>query len=225
MRSTRPLADENTARSGSKPARPAKARPRKRLTRAERAVDVRASIFAAAAEVVGEHGYGDASITRITERAGIAQGTFYLYFASRQALFDELLPHVGEDMFKFIRQRVVGARDVLDVEERGFRAFFEFLEQNPGFFRILNEAEVAAPIAHEKHFRRAAEHFVASLQRGIRAGQIRAFNRRDLETVVYVLMAARSYLYLRFVKGKAAGTTMPEEVIAAYMRLVRGGLR
>lgn len=207
------------------PALPVRGRPRKRLSREERAVDVRAALFAAAAKVVGQHGYADASINKITEAAGIAQGTFYLYFQSRQDLFDELLPHVGEDMFAFISGRVTGAKDVLDLEERGLRAFFAFLEDNPGFFRILNEAEVAAPLAHERHFQQTADHFVQSLARGIKVGQIRSFDAEDLETIVYVLMAARSYLYLRYVKGKPSGTKVPEKAIKAYLRLIRDGLK
>lgn len=212
-------APEDTAQS------PLVLRTRKRLSRAERAEGARAQIFAAAAEVVGRHGYADASISRITEVAGIAQGTFYLYFASRQSLFDELLPNVGEDMFRFIGERLVGARNVYDLEERGIRAFFEYLECKPGFFRILNEAEIAAPVAYERHFRQTADRFVASLERSARAGDIGDFDREDLETVVYVLMAARSFFYLRFVKGQPAGARMPEKAIQAYMRLVRGGLR
>jgi hypothetical protein len=41
---------------------------------------------------------------------------------------------------------------------------------------------------------------------------------------VYVLMAARSYLYMRYVKGQGAGARLPEKVIKTYMRLVRSGL-
>jgi AcrR family transcriptional regulator len=197
---------------------------RKRLTRQERAPDARDQIFAAAAKVVGEHGYAAASITRITEEAGMAQGTFYLYFSSRQSLFDELLPHVGKDMLHFVGTRVAGAQDILEMEERGFRAFFEFLGPNPGFFRILNEAEVAAPKAHEEHFRRTVTHFVQALETALRAGQIRNFKRSEIETLVYVMMAARSYLYMRYVKGQGASARLPEKVIKTYMRLVRSGL-
>lgn len=185
----------------------------------------RQAIFEAAAKVVGEHGYADASITRITEAAGIAQGTFYLYFDSRQALFDELLPHVGQDMLHVIRDRVAGAKDVYDVEERGFRAFFGYLKDNPGFFRILNEAEVAAPLAHKKHFKLLSDHYVESLERGLKAGQIRQFDREELETVAYMFMAARSYLYLRYVKGRTGVRTLPEKVVKTYMKLVRDGLK
>jgi AcrR family transcriptional regulator len=199
--------------------------PRKRQSREERAGEVREAIFHAAAEVVGNYGYAEASISRITEAAGLAQGTFYLYFKSRQVLFDELLPHVGMDMLNFISDRVRGAKDVLELEERGFRSFFEYLQHNPGFFRILNEAEVAAPIAHRKHFKLLTDHYVESLDRGITAGQISNFESSELETLAYVFMASRSYLYMRYVKDATDIKTLPEEVIQTYMKLVRGGLR
>src|SRR5215210_140777 len=99
----------------------------------ERTEEIRNKIFAAAATVVGRYGYADASISRITEEAGVAQGTFYLYFESRQHMFDQLLPHVGAEMVAYIGQKVAGAKTFLEVEERGFRAFFDYLRTTPGF--------------------------------------------------------------------------------------------
>ncbi|MBC9904099.1 MULTISPECIES: TetR/AcrR family transcriptional regulator [Achromobacter] len=222
----------NPSKSASAPSAPLsagpKSRPRKKQTRDERAEETRAAIFSAAAQVVGKHGYGDASINRITEAAGIAQGTFYLYFESRQALFDELLPHVGQDMLIFIRNQVKGAANVLDMEERGFRAFFKFLQERPGFFRILNEAEIAAPVAYLAHFKLITQHYVEALSRGVQAGEIVNYREQELETLAYMFMAARSYLYLRYVKDAEAagdaGATLPESVVETYMKLVRGGL-
>lgn len=200
-------------------------RPRRRRSRLERAPDVREAIFNAAAKVIGERGYTEASITRITEAAGIAQGTFYLYFDSRQTLFDELLPHVGVEMLAFIRQRVSGASDIYDMEERGFRAFFEFLEINPGFIRVLNEAESAAPEAHRRHFALLASHYVQALQRAYEKGEIRNYDPDDLEAIAYIFMAARSYLHLRYIKGNPGRNGLPEKVVQTYMKLVRDGLK
>ena len=70
---------------------------KRKLRRPEKADANRKGLFQAAAYVVGKHGYANASIGRITERCGLAQGTFYLYFDSRQDLFDQLLPAVGEE--------------------------------------------------------------------------------------------------------------------------------
>lgn len=209
-------------RPSRQPAAAKAARPR-RATRQERAENLRQKILAAAAKVVGEYGYADASIGRITEEADIAQGTFYLYFESRQAIFDVLLPHVGADMLVFIGDKVRGAENFLDVEERGFRAFFEYLRLNPGFFRVLNEAEVAAPAAHATHMKLVADRYVRSLKRSMENGEIKNFEERELETLAYIFEAARSYLYLCHVKGRGL-KKLPEWVVQAYMKLVRSGL-
>jgi AcrR family transcriptional regulator len=53
------------------------------LTR-QRVLDAAESVFA-------QHGFHDASIVKITEAAGVGQGTFYLYFGSKKDVFDELV--------------------------------------------------------------------------------------------------------------------------------------
>ncbi|MEP4380374.1 MAG: TetR/AcrR family transcriptional regulator [Alphaproteobacteria bacterium] len=193
----------------------------RRPTRAEKAAATRQDLIEAAAEVVGDHGYADASVARITARANIAQGTFYNYFETRQALFDTLLPELGQDLIAFVGDRVRGSRDTLEMEERGFRAFFEYLAAHPGFYRILNEAETMAPKAHQKHFNALTTRYVAALKQGLDRGDLPAYAEGDLETVVYLLMAARSYLTLRY--GLADGK-LPEDVVATYIKFVRGAL-
>ncbi len=49
-----------------------------KLTRAEKAAHNRAKLMRAAQEVIGDYGYAEASVARIVERAGLAQGTFYI---------------------------------------------------------------------------------------------------------------------------------------------------
>lgn len=174
--------------------------------------------------VVGQYGYADATIARVTKVAGIAQGTFYLYFESRQALFDELLPHCGQQMLEFIRKRVAGATDIFEKEERGFRAFFEYMEINPAFFRILTEAAGAAPEAHARHFALVTGPYVHTLQRALAAGEIRNFDAGELEAVAYMLMAMREYLYLGHLKNGGGDRSVLEETVRVYMKFVQGGL-
>ncbi len=103
-------------------------------------------------------------------------------------------------------------------------AFFEYAQLRPGFYRVVNEAEVAAPQAFKKHFRVLIKHYVDSLARGVDAGQIRRFDKTELETIAYVLMSARGYLYLRYLKDSKNKKSMPENIVKTYMKLVRGGL-
>lgn len=200
------------------------AKPTKpKRSRAEKSAENRSALLRAAAEVVGEVGYRGASIARITQRANLAQGTFYLYFESQQDLFDQLLPTLGSELLDYLSDKVEGASDILEVEEIGFRGFFEYLLQNPSFFRVLNEAEIAAPVAHERHFGLLRERYIRSLERSWQKGELPDYEHRELEVLAYILMAARSYLYLRYSKGEKGPTPFPEWVTATFMKFVRGG--
>jgi AcrR family transcriptional regulator len=185
---------------------------------------LRDALLRAAAEIVGEVGYANASIALITARAGVAQGTFYNYFESRQDVLDELLPTLGEKMLAHIRERARSGDGFADIENRGFRGFFSFLKQAPHFFRILNEAESFAPKGHTRHFENVARKYVHLLHRLKRAGEFPAFAEEELEVVVYILLAARSYLALRYVYGKERNDDLPEWVTETYMKFIRYGL-
>src|SRR5690242_16891514 len=72
---------------------------------ARRRARTKADILAAAREVFAEHGYHDASIAEIAERADVAVGTFYLYFHDKEEAFTTLL----NEGFEEARRRVVEA--------------------------------------------------------------------------------------------------------------------
>lgn len=192
-------------------------------TRVQRSEEVRDALFQAAAEVVGEYGYVDASITRITQRANLAQGTFYNYFASRQEIFDELLPVLGAKMLAHIRQQAGGARTFLEKEELSFRAFFSFLKRMPYFLRILNEAEIFAPKAHRQHFRNITASYLRFLQKARAAGEIADLSDDSLEPLIYMLVATRGYLALRYTNENGV-VNLPEEAVTVYLQLLSNGL-
>lgn len=194
----------------------------KRRTRAEILADTREKLVAAAAELVGKSGYADCSVSKITTRAGVAQGTFYTYFDSRQELFDQLLPELGERMYAFIGQRIKGAHSLIEVEERGFRAFLDFHEVVPGFHRILREAQTMAPKAFAKHTKNTTAHYVHSVRMSWERGELPGYGESELETLAVILMSFRSYYGSRFVSGKSG--QVHDQAVETYMKFVRAGL-
>lgn len=195
--------------------------PSAQITREERAARTREKLLISAAQMVGEFGYRDASIQRITADAGMAQGTFYLYFESRQALFDELLPHFGLHMLEHVRERAHGATGFFEVEEIGVRAVFEYLCDNPWFWRVLNEAEVEAPEAWRRHHSEVMRRYRKFLKRARLAGEIATYAESELDTLAYLLVAARDYLYISHLAKRSGG--IPETVIKTYLRFLRHG--
>jgi AcrR family transcriptional regulator len=195
-----------------------------KLNRVERNAWTKQKIFEAATKVVGKYGYAEASVARITEQAGVAQGTFYNHFVNRQELLDQLLPKIGIDMVRFIRDRTSTGHAARQEIER-FAAFFDFIREVPEFLRILNEAEFFAPAGYAKHLDNVASAYVRILQRAREAGSIVDYSDDEFEAVVHMLMGARGYLSLRYSYAEDGGVVdVPDHVRTAYEKLITRGL-
>lgn len=203
------------------------ARPvgRKRGRREEKADETRRALLSAAATVVGKHGYEGASIVKIAALAGVANGTFYNYFETRQDLLDQLLPAVGEKLHDHIRRRVDPESSGVERERQRIAASFEFFQQNRGFLRVLNEAEVYAPRAFRQHVKTFAADYEKGLRVQLNNGELGSFREDELKTIVYILMGARSYLMML---ANSAPSAFSEEVaasfISTYVKLLERGL-
>src|SRR6202040_880173 len=194
-----------------------------KLNRIERNAWTKRRIFDAATKIVGKFGYAEASVARITEEAGVAQGTFYNHFENRQQLLDQLLPKIGVDMVRFIRART-GTADAARQEIERFGAFFDFIREVPEFLRILNEAEFFAPVGYQKHLDNISTAYVRILRRARHAGATHDFSDEEFEAIVHMFMGARGYLSRRYSYTRGFRTTVPDHVISAYVNLITRGL-
>ena len=194
-----------------------------KLNRVERNAWTKQKIFDAATKVVGRYGYAEASVARITEEAGVAQGTFYNHFNNRQELLDQLLPKIGTDMVQFIRARSSSAHAARQEIER-FSAFFDFIGEVPEFLRILNEAEFFAPTGYQQHLDNISTAYVRILRRARAAGAIADYSDEEFEAIVHMLMGARGYLSRRYSYSANLVTAVPDHVISAYRKLLTRGL-
>lgn len=218
---TRPAPSKRPAPPAS-PGPDARAGAAPRRTRAEQREATRRALIDGATQVVGEQGYTGATITAITRRAGVAQGSFYNHFESREDLFDRLLPELSSRMFDHIKAAAAHASTDAQREEASLEAYFDFLARTPGFYRILYEAETFAPKAYRDHVDMIARNYARVLMRARDRGEIPAFNRREIESVVFMLMGARHYLSMRHERNGGSGRPMPRWVARAYMKLIRG---
>jgi AcrR family transcriptional regulator len=196
----------------------------RKLSRSERNEATRRRLFAAAAKVVGKYGYAEASVSRITTEADVAQGTFYNHFASRQELLDQLLPTLGEEMLAFIEARVLAGAHDADQDIARCEAFFTFLQVCPQYPRILNEAEFFAPAAYHALMAMIGRGYLRVLQRARRHGALVPYSDAELEVIVQTLLGARAYLSRRYAYAEDGVRVVPEHVLTAYAKLVREGL-
>lgn len=199
-----------------------KDKPRAGLSRAEQRQITRQALIDAASHVVGEQGYAGATVSAITRRAGVAQGTFYNYFQTREDLFDQLLPALTKKMFDHVRDAAAGAKTSREREEATMRGYFDFLYEVPSYYRILYEAETYVPAAYRSIMAMIADNYARQLDKARERGEIKAFSPRELEAVAYMLMGARHYLSMRHQHAGRRSRPMPDGVAKAYIKLIRG---
>ena len=124
----------------------------------------RRKLLEAAEEVFASLGYHEASIVKITERAGIGLGTFYLYFDSKQQIFEELVVDLNRRVRHSMAEAMAGADNRIDAERAGFEGFFRFTAAHPALYRIVREAEFVSPDMLRLHYTRIVEGYEAGLR-------------------------------------------------------------
>jgi AcrR family transcriptional regulator len=102
-------------------------------------------ILAAAREVLGESG-ADASMEEIAARAGVGVGTVYRRFASKEALIDELLQLVLEQVLS-ATDRALARTDGLGLEEL-LRAFGQSFSDHARYASLLLQRRTDDATAH-----------------------------------------------------------------------------
>ena len=97
----------------------------------------RAAILDAARGVFAEHGYEGASVRDIIRRTDLASGTFYNYFPDKDAIFVALIEETGEEARRRVRDARLRAQTAAEFVEGGYRAFFEFIVEEPERFAFM----------------------------------------------------------------------------------------
>ncbi|CAB1128523.1 TetR/AcrR family transcriptional regulator [Candidatus Hydrogenisulfobacillus filiaventi] len=99
--------------------------------------DRREDLLIAAQQVFGRYGYHDATVRAITETAGCAAGTFYLYFASKEDCFLALVERLYERIMAAVVEARRGAAHASDKLYRSLWAVVDTLAADPELARVV----------------------------------------------------------------------------------------
>ena len=183
-------------------------------------------LLEAAEEVFAELGYHEASIVKITERAGIGLGTFYLYFDSKQTIFEALVIDLNRRVRHSMADMMQGASSRLEAERAGFAGFFRFTAEHPALYRVVREAEQVSPEVLHLHYSRIVEGYVEGLRKAQAVGEVSDI---DPEVAAWALMGigeligARYILWERDAQGDRPREIDPE-VFDHVMRFIQTAL-
>ncbi|MGB4169568.1 MAG: TetR/AcrR family transcriptional regulator [Tepidanaerobacteraceae bacterium] len=103
---------------------------------------IRNDLVATGRELFGTFGLKKTSIEDLTKAVGIAQGSFYTFFNSKEELYLEVMDREGEA----IKQKLLKEENIKDLTRERFKSFFkkvfEIVNSNPIIRQMFFEEEV-----------------------------------------------------------------------------------
>ena len=180
----------------------------------------RENLLRAAEIEFGERGFHEAGISGITYRAGVALGTFYTYFESKEEIFRALVSYMSRRTREWVSQRVSGSPDRLTKERRGIEAYIDFARQHKRIYRIIAEAEFIAPEEYRKHYEGFSRGYQINLERAAENGEIRS---GDFETWSWSIMGTIIFLGMRYAEWDDSRPS--SEIADVVIDLIANGIK
>jgi AcrR family transcriptional regulator len=179
----------------------------------------RQRLLDAAEDIFGKKGYENASVYEITQKAGVAQGTFYIYFPDKKSIFTELVKELNHLVRRDLAIATEGITDRIEAERVGFKAFFNFIMKRPNLYRIIRQAEFIDAEIYKWHYDRFSKGYSRHLSSAVKKKQVRDL---DLDTLAYCFMGFSEFLGMRWCLWEKK--MPPPKVLDTLAKLVSDGI-
>ena len=177
----------------------------------------RERILEAAIQVFEERGFGAASVDQIAQRAGVAKGTVYLHFPSKEALFVEALKHAYHQLEGAIRGELPRVVDPCARARRAVEISVEYVSKYKNLIRAaVHEANLSPGAGRE--LLEARLRFVMEMAETIRKG-VEEGVYRPCDPVVMVLSLLGAVQNAVFFWAVVRGRD-PHEITEELVRMV-----
>ena len=134
-------------------------------------------IIDAAVQVFARKGYYNSRVSDIAKEAGIAAGTIYLYFRTKDDILVTLFREKMAEFVATVRKAIAGEHDAVAKLRRLIHLHFELLERHPELAEVVQVEQRQG----QKFFRGASAHEISSyfaligsvLEEGVAEGRLR----------------------------------------------------
>ncbi len=190
------------------------------MPRTKRGLATLNKILNAAIQVFYEKGYHNSSISDITGRAGVAAGTFYVYFDGKYNLYKFLLYQCSHTIRRHLSQATAHCTTRREVERVGLRAWLEYTMENQYVYHIIWESLYV----DYNLFREYYETFSSNYQRGLsQAVEQQELGDIDPEVLSFALMGITNFLGLNWCLFERNPDKI-DHVVEEFMKILDHGI-
>jgi AcrR family transcriptional regulator len=179
-------------------------------------------IIETAKKLFSKNGYQATSINEIIDKAGIATGTFYLYFDDKFALYSYLLAKYRKSIRKAISEGIHDAHTRYEKERLGLRSFLKFAWQDPLAYRIIWESMFADKELFREYYETFSHDYVRQLNIAVNHGEVR--DDVDLETLSYMLMGISNFVGLQVLFRPTLTDIDLDRIADNVMKVLKSGM-
>ncbi|MBU1143314.1 MAG: TetR/AcrR family transcriptional regulator [Firmicutes bacterium] len=179
-------------------------------------------IIETAKKLFSKNGYQATSINEIIDKAGIATGTFYLYFDDKFALYSYLLAKYRKSIRKAISEGIHDAHTRYEKERLGLRSFLKFAWQDPLAYRIIWESMFADKELFREYYETFSHDYVRQLNLAVNQGEVR--DDVDLETLSYMLMGISNFVGLQVLFRQTLTDIDLDRITDNVMKVLKSGM-
>ena len=197
----------------------------------------KARILDAAVEEFSRHGFRQASVNRMVESVGIAKGSLFQYFGSKEGLFTVIFNYAVELVRQSLREvkKQTCDTDFFERIKESLLAGIRFIKRHPRVYRIYlkmifqEDFPLRAEFLQQVHLF-SAEYLRPAVESGIQRGDLRADT--DIEMTLFMLDALMDrFLQAYCVPFLDAGASIYqapagelERKVDEFIRLLRYGM-
>jgi AcrR family transcriptional regulator len=185
----------------------------------KRGMETLDKICKAAEELFSEKGYYDTGIIDIVTRAGIAQGTFYIYFNDKKSVFVYLINKLGNELKESIRSNIKGGKDRYDEEYNGIKTFLNFVGNHIGLFKIVWQAQFVDMELFKEYYESFSKGYVKNIMKAQENGEM-----NDIDPVIlsYCLIGIANFTALKSIEFDNKDSNY-DDVVEEVMKFIKNG--
>jgi len=177
-------------------------------------------IIKAAAKLFSQKSYHDVTMDDIAEKVGVAKGTIYLYFDSKEKLYLEIMEDTYEEIESILEKETAKSDPAPVKLKKVLGLIFKFYLQNLDVLRILSRDETHLIREHyefTEHWRlRRIRLYQKILEKGITEGSFRPSNTELTSLIIFGLVRSVMFYY----KTEKSAESIAEEVFS----MISGGI-
>ncbi len=191
---------------------------------AKRRRERRKQIVTHATRLIAKNGYANTSVADVIKAADVSRGTFYLYFESRDQLFDDILQAFIDALEETVEIISLEHEDPAGALYGNFRRLIDLLASNRDLTKVLFREAVGHSPSVDERVNAFYTHIRAMVSGALRKGVTRKLLRPVDESIIStaIVGCVKEVIYTYLVVGD--GAIDPDTITTAIFDFGFNGL-